>query len=84
MTGRTNSVIPVRKRAHMAKYKPQHARLLFIDKIIREKRYPNCSSLAEEWETSSKTIQRDLDYMRYELDAPLVYSAKERGFYYTE
>ncbi|MDD2464138.1 MAG: WYL domain-containing protein [Desulfobulbus sp.] len=68
----------------MAKYKPQHARLLFIDKIIREKRYPNCSSLAEEWETSSKTIQRDLDYMRYELDAPLVYSAKERGFYYTE
>lgn len=68
----------------MAKYKPQHARLLFIDKTIREKRYPNCSSLAKEWETSSKTIQRDLDYMRYELDAPLAYSAKERGYYYTE
>lgn len=68
----------------MAKYKPQHARLLFIDRKIREKRYPNCSSLAEEWETSSRTIHRDLDYMRCELNAPLEYSAKERGFYYTE
>lgn len=68
----------------MAKYKPQHARLLFIDRMIREKRYPNRSSLADEWETSCKTIQRDLDYMRYELDAPIEYSAKRRGYYYTE
>ncbi len=68
----------------MAKYKPQHSRLLFIDKQLREKRYPNRFSLAEEWETSYKTIQRDLDYMRYELDAPLAYSAKQRGYYYTE
>lgn len=68
----------------MVKYKPQHYRLLFIDRKIREKRYPNRLSLAEEWETSYKTIQRDLDYMRYELDAPLAYSAKDRGFYYTE
>ena len=68
----------------MAKYKPQHARLLFIDRQIREKRFPNCSTLAEKWEASVSTIQRDLDYMRYELDAPLKYSAKERGYYYTE
>jgi predicted DNA-binding transcriptional regulator YafY len=57
---------------------------LFIDRKIREKRYPNRYSLAEEWETSYKTIQRDLDYMRYELDASIEYSAKERGYYYTE
>ncbi len=68
----------------MAKYKPQHARLLFIDRKIREGRHPNCSSLAEEWEVSRKTIQRDLEYMRYQLDAPLEYSAKNRGYCYTE
>lgn len=68
----------------MAKYKPQHSRLLFIDKQIREKRFPNCSTLAEEWEASAKTFQRDLDYMRYQLNAPLEYSAKERGYCYTE
>ena len=68
----------------MAKYKPQHSRLLFIDRKIRERRFPNCATLAEEWEVSIRTIQRDLDYLRFELDAPLMYSAKERGYYYTE
>ncbi len=68
----------------MAKYKPQHSRLLFIDRKVSEGRYPNCTSLAEEWEVSSKTIQRDLEYMRYQLDAPIEYSAKHRGYFYTE
>ncbi len=68
----------------MSKFKPQHSRLLFIDKEISKGNYPNCSYLADEWEVSSKTIQRDLDYMRYELDAPMEYSAKHRGYYYTE
>ena len=68
----------------MKKYKPQHARLLFIDRRIHEKSYPNCRSLAAEYEVSVKTIQRDIDYMRIELNAPLEYSARERGFYYTE
>ena len=45
----------------MAKYKPQHARLLFIDRKIREKRYPNCSLFNEEWEASSKTILRSVN-----------------------
>ena len=68
----------------MAKYKPQHSRLLFIDREISTGKYPNCGQLAEEYEVSSKTIQRDLDYMKYQLDAPLQYSAKHRGYYYTE
>lgn len=68
----------------MKKFKPQHSRLLFIDKKIRDRTYPNSMSLAEEWEVSAKTIQRDLDYMRHMLDAPMAYDAKMRGYYYTE
>ena len=68
----------------MSKFKPQHSRLLFIDNEISKGKYPNCSYLADEWEVSSKTIQRDLEYMRYQLEAPLEYSAKHRGYYYTE
>ena len=45
----------------MKKYKPQHARLLFIDRCIHEKSYPNCRSLAAEYEVSVKTIQRDIE-----------------------
>ncbi len=68
----------------MAKFKPQHSRLLFIDEKIGNRKHPNCSSLAEEWEVSRKTIQRDIDYMRYQLDAPIQYCARHRGYFYTE
>jgi len=68
----------------MAKYKPQHSRMLFIDRKVKEGKYPNCSSLAEEYEVSRKTIQRDIEYMRYQLDAPIKYVAKHRGYIYTE
>lgn len=68
----------------MAKYKPQHSRLIFIDREISTGKYPNCGQLAKDYEVSHKTMQRDLDYMRYQLDAPLEYSAKHRGYHYTE
>jgi len=68
----------------MAKFKPQYRRLLFIDRMIKEGAYPNCSSLAEEWEVSDKTIQRDIDYLRDELDAPIDYDSIKHGYYYTE
>ena len=68
----------------MKKFKPIHTRLLFIDLKLREGKYPNCSSLSAEWEVNRKTIQRDLDYMRFELDAPIEYSKDHRGYYYSE
>jgi len=68
----------------MAKFKIQFRRLLFIDSKVAEGGYPNCRQLAEEWEVSTKTIQRDIDYLRDQLDAPLDYSYQHRGYYYTE
>jgi predicted DNA-binding transcriptional regulator YafY len=66
------------------KFKPQYRRLLFIDRKIKEGSYPNCVSLGQEWEVSGRTIQRDIDYLRDELDAPIGYDMLKRGFYYTE
>lgn len=68
----------------MPKFKPQYRRLLFIDRKIREGGYPNCVTLAEEWEVSAKTIQRDVDYLRDELEAPIAYDPLKHGFHYTE
>jgi len=66
------------------KYKPQHRRLTFIDHQISTGAYPNCFRLSKDWEVSPKTIQRDIDYLRDELAAPIEYSAQHRGFFYTE
>jgi predicted DNA-binding transcriptional regulator YafY len=68
----------------MAKFKPQYRRLLFIDDRLRSGRYPNCSDLAAEWEVSPKTIQRDMDYLKYDLNAPIVYDAARHGYAYSE
>jgi predicted DNA-binding transcriptional regulator YafY len=64
------------------KFKPQYKRLLFIDKMIRAGKYPSCASLAAEWEVSAKTIQRDIDYLKYEMAAPIEYDKSRHGLYY--
>jgi len=68
----------------MAKVKPQLNRLIFIDRLIRQGAYPNCSSIAEEYEVSSRTIMRDIEYMRDMHQAPIEYDQAKRGYYYTE
>lgn len=67
-----------------AKFKPQFRRLLFIDRTIREGRYPSAATLAREWQVSAKTIQRDIDYLRDELGAPIAYDEVKHGLYYTD
>ena len=46
--------------------------------------FPNCRKLADELEVSSKTIQRDIDFMRDQLGLPIEYDQLNFGFIYTE
>jgi predicted DNA-binding transcriptional regulator YafY len=59
-------------------------RLLFIDELIRSGSYPNAASLAEKTEVTSRTILRDIEYLRLFYQAPIAYDARRRGYYYTE
>jgi predicted DNA-binding transcriptional regulator YafY len=54
------------------------------DKELRENHYPNATKIANKFEISAKTAQRDLDFLRDRLKLPIEYSAKHRGWYYTE
>ena len=60
------------------------ARMMKIHDLIKEGGYPNCSSLAVEFEVSSKTVLRDVDFMRDQLRLPIEYDALHRGFIYTK
>jgi len=64
--------------------KAQFSRLLAFDASIRNREYPNCTRFARQWEVSRKTIQRDVDYLRDILGAPLEYSRERTGFYYAQ
>jgi predicted DNA-binding transcriptional regulator YafY len=60
------------------------ARMQLIYEAIRAERRPNCSLLAKRLEVSAKTVQRDIDYMRYQLNLPIEYDQERHGFYFTE
>jgi len=62
----------------------QIKRVAVIDKEVGEKRYPNKERLADRLGVSSKTIQRDLDFMRFQYEAPIEYDPARGGFYYSD
>ena len=68
----------------MKRTKPQFSRLLELDRAIRSGKYPNCLTFSTEWEVSQKTVQRDIDYLRDQLGAPLEYDRFKKGFCYTD
>lgn len=54
-----------------------------IHDALRSQRLPNCTKLAEVLEVCPKTIQRDIEFMRDQLDLPIEYDAERHGFYYS-
>jgi predicted DNA-binding transcriptional regulator YafY len=63
---------------------PQLERFIWFDGRLRQKRFPNASHLADRFEISQKTAQRDIRSLRDRLRAPIDYDHSHRGYYYTE
>ena len=70
-------------KAGAFKDRPLWRRLQTIHHEIKEGRFPNASTLAASLSVSSKTVQRDLDYLRDELDAPIAFDREENGYSYS-
>ena len=68
----------------MKRSNTQWLRLIELDKELREAKFPNCSLLANRFEVSTKTILRDIDFLRDQLGAPVKYDARKRGYYYSD
>src|SRR5712671_2388380 len=64
--------------------RPPLERMLRIHQLLQGSRYPNAVTLARELEMSTKSIHRDLDFMRDRLGLPLEWDFAKRGYYYTE
>ena len=64
--------------------RPPLERMMRMHQRLKAGRYPNCRKLADELEVSTKTVQRDIDFMRYRLGLPIEYDQLHFGFYYTE
>jgi proteasome accessory factor B len=63
--------------------RPPLERMLRIHQALQAGSYPNATSLAREIEVSTKTIQRDLEFMRDRLNLPVEFSHAHNGYHYT-
>ncbi len=66
------------------KFRVRWRHVLLIDQQVRAGRTPNCRQLAKELEVSRRTVLRDVDFMRYDLGAPIEYAPAKGGYVYTE
>jgi len=55
-----------------------------IHAAIQSGGHPNATKLAAELEVTTKTIQRDLDFMRDRMELPIAWDARRNGYHYTE
>lgn len=73
---------PIRTTVIMRQSRPPLVRMQYLHQELRNNHYPNCSTVAKYFEVSTKSIQRDVDYMRDLLHAPVKYNQNKRGYYY--
>ena len=64
--------------------RPPLNRFQEIFHAIKTGRYPNRTQLARSIEVTTKTIQRDIDYMRYQLNLPIEFDYARGGYYFTK
>jgi len=64
--------------------RPPLERMMRIHQAVAEGKYPNATSLAAQIEVATKTIQRDIEFMRDRLQLPIEYDSRRFGYHYTE
>jgi predicted DNA-binding transcriptional regulator YafY len=60
------------------------ARIMRIDEALRASAHPNTRTLAEQIGVHRRTIRRDIDYLRDQLNAPIEFDWTRNCYFYTE
>jgi predicted DNA-binding transcriptional regulator YafY len=64
--------------------RPPLERMLRIHQAVSSGKFPNASMLARELEVSTKSIHRDIEFMRDRLNLPIEFNPVRNGYFYTE
>ncbi len=64
--------------------RPPLERMLRIHQALQSGKFPNASTLAREIEVATKTIHRDIEFMRDRLGLPVEYDSARIGYRYIE
>jgi len=64
--------------------RPPLERMLRIHQAVSSGKFPNASTLALEIEVATKTIHRDIEFMRDRLGLPIEFNPARNGYHYTQ
>ena len=70
------------KKKSLPSSRPPLARMLRIHDELQGNRLPNATILSKQLETSTKTINRDIAFMRDQLGLPIEWDAQSNGYRY--
>ena len=62
--------------------RPPLERMLRIHQLLQSEKFPNASTLALEIEVATKTIHRDIEFMRDRLNLPIEFNPARNGYFY--
>jgi predicted DNA-binding transcriptional regulator YafY len=62
--------------------RPPLERMLRIHQTLQSQKFPNAVTLAREAEVSTKTIHRDIEFMRDRLNLPIEFNSGKNGYFY--
>lgn len=65
------------------KSRPPLSRMLIIHNLLLSNKFPNRRNLSERFGVSQKTVERDIAFMRDQLELPIEYDSSKYGFIYT-
>jgi predicted DNA-binding transcriptional regulator YafY len=72
----------LKKKKVVLRSRPPLARMMRIHEELQEKRLPNATRLSLLLETSTKTINRDIAFMRDQMNLPIAWDAVANGYHY--
>jgi len=81
---RENKSRPAMTAAKSLHSRPPLERMLRIHQAVSAGKFPNASTLAREIEVATKTIHRDIEFMRDRLGLPIEFDPRRNGYHYTE
>lgn len=61
-----------------------NVRIQWLHEELVRNTYPNAARLAERFHISRRQAQRDIDFMKKQLEAPIAYDGRIMGYYYTQ
>ena len=79
MKSETRKDQPNNSRGHFHAY----VKIVAVHQCVAENNFPSVADIGEKSELSRRTVFRYLEYLR-ELDAPLDYDRKKKGYYFTD